>query len=661
MITKDRLFKRNPLAAKLTVLIILCSSMVTLVAIGFTLYKQYRDDISALDDRLRSIEAISLSSLSKSLWKYDDDQVLVIISGILALDDVTYVEVKARNWDGSERGLHVGSPPTGDSHLYRILSFPLTFAGGDSEKPQIEQLGELKVIASLSAVYDRLWEQAAFIVFTQLIKTLIITIVILWLVKSLLTRHLAHIADFIRSIKLTNPMPVLALKRQGNLPPHQDELDDVVHAMNQMTKNLLSQQQNEMHLLSARIKAEAANQAKSDFLATMSHEIRTPMNGVIGMIEVFETDNLRPAQQEQLAIIKQSSESLLTIINDILDFSRMEAGKLKLVNEHFDFYGLINDCVQLYGTVSRKKLLDFDVSIDPAVPDNIFGDSIRIRQILLNLLSNAFKFTDSGNISLTISLLKPAAKTSFVHISIRDTGCGIHEHDLEKLFMPFEQTTLGRKQGNHGTGLGLSICKQLVQLIGGEIGINSTNGTGSEFWFTIPLILSDTGNAPNNAAFSKLLAPGQFHTIAMQPVDVSSIDADVKKSSRYERYKVVVAEDNPVNRTVIVSMLSKFGIVPTVCHNGQEILELLIQSEESFDLILMDCEMPIINGYDATRLIRDWEREHGRPKIRIVALTAHFTTTHREKALEAGMDDYLSKPIKLGDVESVLKSAQAAA
>lgn len=770
MLTFHKTFRNNPLAAKLTFLIILASSVITVIAIGLTLYKQYRDDITALDDRLASIEVISLSSLSKSLWKFDDEQVHIIINSILALEDVIFVEVNARNWDGSIRSLHVGQPPAGDDLSYRTLTFPL-LSESSAAATDNNQLGNLVVTASLESVYQRLIEQAGFIIGTQAIKTLIITAVILWLLKRLLTDHLARISQFSRSIKLVDPMPELELERARGSGDRQDELDNVVQAINTMTHDLVRQQRNELSLLRERVKAESANHAKSEFIATMSHEIRTPMNGIIGMLDLFDTDNLNDNQRDQLSIVRQSSETLLMIINDILDFSRIEAGKLELNHEDFELDGLVSDCAQLYSSTAQEKHLEFEVIIDPDTPNHFIGDSIRLRQILMNLLGNAFKFTDSGHIRVVVRPDNVSENTPLrIRFEIHDSGCGIAKSELDKLFLPFEQSQSGKRQGSSGTGLGLAICQRLVALMHGDIGVNSELGKGATFWFSLPLELSTqaheaeqrrlakcrehlqgklfvivdddpnfarrmqhlcedlhlntlhfgslrearTGileaaangqtisgffidiNLPDgngyqlcqwlrqqaeyrqtfitivtalanamqrrnledfgaNASLVKPVTPGQLQKIALQATGVQAADNPATEVQRYPDLRVLVAEDNATNCLVIKAMLAKFGIEPTLCHTGQEAYELVSRGHANFDLILMDCEMPDLDGYESTKLIRYWEQKHLQPRLPVIALTAHYTITHRERAFEAGMDAYISKPVKLQELADTLQ------
>lgn len=771
MLTFHKAFRNNPLAAKLTFLIILASSVITLIAIGLTLYKQYRDDITALDERLSSIEVISLSSLSKSLWKFDDEQVQIIINSILALEDVIYVEVNARNWDGTIRSLHVGEAPADDDLSYRTLTFPLMLDSNTTSNIDVTELGNLVVTASLESVYQRLIEQAGFIIGTQLIKTLIITAVILWLLKRLLTDHLARISQFSRSIKLTDPMPELQLERTPSAKNRHDELDNVVQAINTMTHDLVRQQRNELSLLRERVKAESASHAKSEFIATMSHEIRTPMNGIIGMLDLFETDNLNDSQRDQLSIVRQSSETLLMIINDILDFSRIEAGKLELNHEDFELDNLVSDCAQLYSSTAQEKHLEFEVIIDPDTPNHFIGDSIRLRQILMNLLGNAFKFTESGHIRVVVKPDNTSENTPLrIRFEIHDSGCGISRAELDKLFLPFEQSQSGRHQGSSGTGLGLAICQRLVKLMQGDIGVSSELGKGSTFWFNLPLELSSQAreaeqrrlakcrehlqgrwfvivdddphfarrmqhlcedlhlntlhfgsvrearsgipeataaghiisgffldiNLPDgngyqlcqwlrqqeeyrhtfitivtalanamhrrnledfgaNASLVKPVTPGQLQKIALQATGVEAADKPANNFQRYPDLRVLVAEDNATNCLVIKAMLAKFGIEPTICHTGQEAYELVSREHSRFDMILMDCEMPDLDGYESTKLIRYWEQKHLLPRMPVVALTAHYTITHRERAFEAGMDAYISKPVKLQELADALE------
>jgi len=375
------------------------------------------------------------------------------------------------------------------------------------------------------------------------------------------------------------------------------------------------------HAREMAVAAGVANQAKSEFLANMSHEIRTPMNGVIGMSELMMDGSLSEIQRDYAQTIRDSGRALVTVINDILDFSKIEARKVELESTSISIRGLVDDVARLIAVEAHAKNLHISAAVDGAVPGWVMGDAGRVRQVLLNLCGNAVKFTQQGEVAISAAVVEQDSTSVLLRFEVRDSGIGIAADSLRTLFKPFCQVNASTTRRFGGTGLGLSIVKGLAEMMGGECGVVSQEGSGSTFWFSARF---GAGSAPAAAA------------PALRPVG-TEFAASAQAGTGH---RILLVEDNAVNEKVACRTLEKLGFRVEVARNGREAVD--AWATGCFDLILMDCQMPVLDGYEAAREIR--KRESAGQRIPIVALTAHAMKDHDLACKAAGMDDHITKP-----------------
>ncbi|MBF0101078.1 MAG: response regulator [Desulfobacterales bacterium] len=402
--------------------------------------------------------------------------------------------------------------------------------------------------------------------------------------------------------------------------PILDKNGDVVQII-EYAFDITERKQMEYKMIESKKAAELLSLAKSEFIANISHEFRTPMNGIIGMTDLLLETKLDEKQDKYVNILKTSSGLLLGIVNQILDFSKIESGKFELVIKNFDLHSIVEHINNLQLPLSKQKNIGFSFEINDNVPVLLKGDPIRLEQILLNLINNAFKFTKQGEVRVNARLVEATLSHVTLHVDVKDTGVGIDRNKQFALFKPFSQADTSSTRTYGGTGLGLSIAKELCQLMGGTIGFKSTLGKGSTFWFT--------------AVFEK---QGQDQKVA------DTIPHESHPAITSRKLNILVAEDNFFNQEFIIELLKyQIGHDVTIAENGQEAINKL--SNEDFDLVLMDIQMPIMDGFEATRIIRDPQSSVRNHQIPIIAVTASASSDDEKKCIDIGMNGYLSKPI----------------
>ena len=431
---------------------------------------------------------------------------------------------------------------------------------------------------------------------------------------------MSHAVKAIQDGKYTTPLPVADDAELGDLARHINNLAFDLEKASREQKKAMEE------LIRTREEAERANSAKSDFLAMMSHELRTPMNGVLGMLQLMETTQMTDEQAEYSALATESTEHLLRVINDILDFSRFERDAMELENITFNLAELLATSVQAFAHDAQQRGLALDLQLAPGIEVlQVKGDPTRIRQILVNLIGNALKFTEFGSVRIETMWTPSGAEQINFTCAVRDSGIGISAQLLELMFDPFQQAdnSISRRYG--GTGLGLPIARNLAERMGGTLTAESHEGLGSLFTLQIPLQRVQ----PAQAAAQELTHADALHN---------------------REASVLLVEDNPVNRTVVEAMLRSLGLQVSIAGDGAQAVSMA--SKETFALVLMDCRLPVMDGYEATRRIREMP---GLESLPIIALTANARQGDREICLQAGMNDYLAKPFKRTDLQQVLQ------
>ncbi len=622
---------KTSIGRRLAFYILLFSSVVTLVSTALQLTLDYHHDVSGIAARLEQISDSYANSLSSSRWVSSEKDLQIQLEGIMRLPDMQRIEVIEN--DGT-LVLAVGKPRTSG-----IISndFALSYIHREKTVP----LGKVITVANLDSAYQNLKDKILVILVSQGIKTFLVSLFILFLFDRLVGGHLRWIASYSASLVSYSTHQPLVLQGKESHGVAGDELDRVVVALDDMQermagaiaerdKSLIALKsayeqlearvaERTRELVDAKAVAESANVAKSAFLANMSHEIRTPMNGILGMTYLLQRDRVTPEQSQRLGKIAASGKHLLGILNDILDLSKIEAGKLVLEQADFVLADLVRDIHAVFGDAVAAKGLHLHIKIS-GLPQALRGDATRLSQALVNYLGNALKFTERGDITLAGRVLEETEAGYLLRFEVSDTGIGLTAEQQARLFAAFEQVDNSTTRKFGGTGLGLAITRRIAEMMGGEVGVDSSPGLGSTFWFTAVLWKAEQ-------SVEELAKAGDE-------------EADQVIQRDHAGKRILLAEDEPINREVGLMLLEDVGLQVDLAEDGRQVVEKA--GSGRYDVILMDMQMPVLDGLDATRQIRQIP---GCAAIPILAMTANAFAENKDQCFEAGMNDFIPKPV----------------
>lgn len=774
-VTLPRLARKlgiRPLAARLLLYVLIFSLVLSVLATGLQMLGEFTNRRAELTTTQQKVAEMMAGSLSSNLWLINYSELTNTLDDLLTLPTIQHAQLTT---PGGET-FSAGTYPSGE---VMSQSFPLRMESTRLNLPQ--PLGTLTLTSSLSQVSAELMSRALTTLLFQSLIVMLGTLGLLLIVRLTLTRHLETMADYTVRLNLDALIEPLKLRRKPPRMP--DELSEMEQALNTMRLRLLEEardlRQTSLQSRGERDEAVRANHAKNLFLANVSHELRTPLQSVLGYASLLDDTRLDQEQRDYVRTLVGAAENLSAIINDLLDISSMEAGKLVLEHIPFDPRETLNDLVTMLGVRAREKGLALELRVDENLPLALRGDPVRIRQILLNLVSNAIKFTDSGHVLVSIEVTGRAGSQVQLRLSVEDTGVGINPEDLPLVWEPYVQFGHRFQRQLPGAGLGLTICRQLVRLMDGRLDVESRPSAGTTFWVDLTLAVAPEGT-PRLRHDTRLIrgkrilvvdsyelsrkitlemlsrlevdidavrSAGEALTMLRQAADTGQLydavildgfvpdmdsdllcqqirdnsdwqrtrvlilssnpqrgdaehfrragaDAFLSKSLREScllpilhqlfasaqrnersfltrfslqpledqkpvpslrcgRMRVLLVEDNPVNRTLTRRLLEKLGCDVMTANDGEAAASLW--QLHGFDIILMDCQMPRMDGFEATRQLRAWESAEGHRPVPVVALTASAMEKDEEKCRRAGMDAFVAKPVNLEMLRAVLE------
>ncbi len=608
---------------KLLGVVLVVNVLFTLCWTFISVHMQQKTEIKNQSQDFQYIKAVILPAIENSVWNVDQEQTRVQVQGILVNPRVVRVQIFEKGGNGTP---FIDISKGGTFSDVQTMFYDLKAPSYGEGKP----FASMVMYTTLDPIMSRMWSETMRYVISEGLETLILSFLILYTVRVLVLNHLGHISKFFKENSyISKHTPHFYRKSQGRF---NDEIDTLVTTINR-TIDESKKYQSQVEDLKDR--AEKANQAKSMFLASINHELRTPLNAILGVSDLLQ-DSTDPNETKQLLDIqKRSGLHLLHLVDEILDFSKIEAGQVKIESQPMDIRKALETCRMIMESHMKERENRLEMVVDPKFPALIFGDLNRINQIIINLVSNANKFTDRGVVTVQIN-----AKGLTYEIMVKDTGRGIPEDKLEEIFLPFRQLDNQPNLSRKGTGIGLSITKRLVDIMGGHIDVDSKVGFGSAFLITLPL----------NVVMQQAQPPPPPPPATKQQIE----DTNLK-----HRVKLLVVEDTPEVQMLIQAYLKGADVDLTFAQNGEE--GVLKFEKDHPSVIFMDLQMPVMNGFEATQKIRELERKDGNHHVRIFALTALATKGDLDQALQAGCDGYVTKPFSKTKLLQTLQEDAGAA